>query len=237
MKQRIWELDAARGVCILGMVVFHLLYDLQLLFPILPVGNTPLMNFVATWGGTLFFLISGISATLGSHPVRRGLIVIGCGIAVTAVTAIMAALKLIAPGMVIHFGVLHCLGVCMLLWPIFRKMPRPVVVFLAACIICVGLYWDSRSFPVPHWLFPLGLKYPGFASGDYFPLFPFFGFFLTGTVLGKTLYPSKLSLFPRVNTQNRLIRFLSATGKWSLPIYMLHQPVITGIFTLLEVIL
>ena len=237
MKQRIWELDAARGVCVLGMVVFHLLYDLQYLFPVLPAGSSGFLDFVANWGGTLFFLISGISATLGSHPVRRGLAVTGCGLAVTAVTAVMAALQLVSRGMIIRFGVLHCLGICMLLWPLVRKLPRPAMALLALGIVCIGIYWDGRSFPVPHWLFPLGLKYPGFASGDYFPLFPFFGFFLLGAVLGKTLYSNKLTLFPKVNTQSPLVRFLSAAGRWSLPIYMLHQPVITGIITLLEVTL
>ena len=31
MKKRIWELDALRGICILGMILVHGLYDLNLL--------------------------------------------------------------------------------------------------------------------------------------------------------------------------------------------------------------
>ena len=34
MTKRIWELDALRGICILGMVVFHLLYDLNITLPL-----------------------------------------------------------------------------------------------------------------------------------------------------------------------------------------------------------
>lgn len=237
MKQRIWELDAARGVCVLGMVVFHLLYDLQHLFHILPAGNSLLLDFIATWGGTLFFLISGICATLGSHPVRRGLTVLGCGLAVTAVTLAIVAMGFADKSMVILFGVLHCLGVCMLLWPLFQRLKWPVLAILGSVMAAVGLYLDSRVYPVPHWLFPLGFQYPGFAAADYFPLLPFFGFFLLGAVIGLTLYRHKGSLFPRASTANPLIRFLTLTGKWSLPIYMLHQPVITGILSLLEVIL
>lgn len=237
MKQRIWELDAARGVCILGMVVFHILYDLQYLFPILPAGNHTLLDFIANWGGTLFFLISGICVTLGSHPVRRGLIVVGCGLAVTAVTWGMAALGFADSSMVILFGVLHCLGVCMLLWPVFSKMPWPVLGLLGSIMVASGLYLDAHTFPVSHWLFPLGIKYPGFASADYFPLLPFWGFFLLGAMLGHLIYQNKESLFPKVSAENRLVRFLMVTGRWSLPIYMLHQPVITGILILLEVLL
>ena len=32
MKKRIWELDAFRGICILGMVVVHLLFDMVYLY-------------------------------------------------------------------------------------------------------------------------------------------------------------------------------------------------------------
>lgn len=237
MKQRIWELDAARGVCIWGMVLFHILYDLQNLFPILPAVSNPVLNFVANWGGTLFFLISGICVTLGSHPVRRGLLVAGCGLIVTGVTATMTALGFLDSDMVILFGVLHCLGLCMLLWPLFKKIPLPFLGILGCLTVIGGLYLDGRTFPVSHWLFPLGLKYPGFVSADYFPLLPFFGFFLLGAVLGKLLYKNRKSLFPRVNPQNPFVRFWTVSGRWSLPIYMLHQPVITGILTLLEVVL
>ena len=36
MKTRIWELDALRGLALLGMIGIHLIYDLVDLFGILP---------------------------------------------------------------------------------------------------------------------------------------------------------------------------------------------------------
>ena len=36
-KQRIWELDALRGLCIIGMVVFHLVYDITVLYRLVVV--------------------------------------------------------------------------------------------------------------------------------------------------------------------------------------------------------
>jgi len=47
MTKRIWELDALRGICILGMVVIHLLYDLNIPLP------SPLV-FLQNWGGCAF---------------------------------------------------------------------------------------------------------------------------------------------------------------------------------------
>lgn len=236
MKQRIWELDVVRGICIVGMVLFHLLYDLQHLLGWLPAGNTRLLQFIADWGGVLFFLLSGICVTLGSHPVRRGLVVFGCGMLVTAVTAGMAWLGWLAGSMVIWFGVLHCLGLCMLLWPLTRRMGWKWLLILGLVLIGVGLWLEQVILPVT-WLFPLGIRYPGFASGDYFPLLPFFGFFLLGAAAGKTLYRNGVSLLPNVNTNALWIRAFSRVGRWSLPVYMLHQPVITGILTLLEELL
>ena len=72
MTKRIWELDALRGISILGMVGIHLLYDLNISF------SLPL-QLLQDWGGCIFLLLSGICATLGSRPVKRGLLVLGCG--------------------------------------------------------------------------------------------------------------------------------------------------------------
>lgn len=232
MKKRIWELDTARGICIFGMVIMHLLYDIDSASAAFSVSAFPLLRFVMEWGGVLFFLISGICITLGSHPVRRGLTVCGAGLIVTGVTFGMYALGFADKGIIIWFGVLHCLGVCMLLWPAIRKLPVWTLGILAVLLIGLGFYVDTVRVDFP-WLIPLGLVTNSFSSSDYFPLLPFLGFFFVGAVLGKTLYRNKESLFPRVDPRNPILRFFSFLGKWSLPIYLLHQPVLTGILTLI----
>ena len=77
---------------------------------------------------------------------------------------------------------------------------------------------------------PLGLPWKDFSSSDYFPLLPYLGFFLMGSALGRSLYRNKTSLLPKVNERNFIIRFLSLCGKQSLWIYLLHQPILSGIF-------
>jgi len=71
-----------------------------------------------------------------------------------------------------------------------------------------------------------------FMSYDYFPLIPWFGVFLIGAALGKTVYKSRRSLLPR---PPRPI-FINAAGRYSLWIYLVHQPVIMGVLYLLGLV-
>lgn len=237
MKKRIWELDVLRGVCILGMVVVHLIYDLQTFFSLPFLADSRLFDLIKQWGGVLFLLISGICVTLGSHPVRRGLIVFACGLICSAVTAGMYFLNMADKSIIIYFGVLHCLGVCMLLWPLLKRLPVWALGLLGLGLTVLGL-WISGNVVVDFpWLIPLGLYPRGFASSDYFPLLPNLGFFLAGAFLGKTLYRKKETLLPRVNPANPVLAFFTLLGKWSLPVYLLHQPIITGLLYLILEIL
>ena len=221
MTKRFWELDALRGICLLGMIFIHFLYDLRISLP-LP------LQLLQNWGGCAFLVLSGICVTLGHHPRRRGILVFGCGMLCTLVTWGMFVLKFAPREMVIWFGVLHCLGTCMLLWPVFRKLSGAVLTALAVLFVVFGFFLKSVLLPGP-WLIPLGIRYPGFASADYFPLLPNLGFFLLGAVSGQKLYAKKQSLLPNITPT----RFLCFCGRHSLAIYLLHQPILYGIlFTL-----
>ena len=232
MNKRIWELDAFRGICILGMVIVHFIYDLTDLYGIIRWDAPVLFSFVQNWGGLLFLLLSGICATLGSRSVRRGIIVFACGMICTAVTAGMYLLNMADKYIIIYFGVLHCLGLCMILWAAFKKLPAWCMGLLGVAMVILGFWFQTLRVEAT-WLFPLGLLNRGFASSDYFPLFPNLGYFLLGSVLGRILYRSKQTLLPQVNTQTPILRFLGFCGRQSLLIYLLHQPILSLICTLI----
>ena len=226
MVKRIWELDVFRGICILGVIAVHFIFDLVELYGILNWEYPPVFSFIKDWGGILFLLLSGICATLGRHSVKRGLIVFGCGLLCSAVTAGMYLLDFAGKYIIIWFGVLHCLGLCMILWALLKKLPTWALALLGAAIIAAGFAVSGIRVEAT-WLFPLGLKHRGFSSSDYFPLLPNLGFFLLGAVIGRTLYREKATLFPRVNRSIPILRFLSFCGRQSLLIYLLHQPVLS----------
>lgn len=236
MKNRIWELDALRGVCILGMVIVHFIYDAVGLYGLVKWDYPQGFVWLQDWGGVLFLLLSGICVTLGSRCIRRGIIVFSCGMLCTAVTAGMYFLGLAGRNVIIYFGILHCLGICMLLWPLLKKLPLWLTTALAAVLIGVGLYWWYRVRVDFDWLFPLGLISFHFISSDYFPLLPNLGFFLLGTVLGNTVYRQKQTLLPNVNENSLPIRFFSFCGRHSLLIYLVHQPALSAVLWLVSIL-
>ena len=217
-EKRIPELDAARGFCILCMVAVHLVYDLTELYPVLRWEYPPFFLLVKNWGGVVFFLISGIAATLGRRHLRRGLLFFGCGILISAAMELTGAMP-------IRFGVLHALGLSMLLWALFRKVDVRLLAAAGTLFGVLGLVF-GRVTVSADWLYPVGLTAADFQSADYFPLLPYFGYFLLGACLGKRLYPDRRSLFGKTDFSKIIPRFFCFCGRHSLLLYLIHQPVL-----------
>jgi len=224
---RIWEIDALRGLCIPGMILIHLIYDVVNLYGFVHWPYPAWYSLFKNNYGALFLLISGVSVTLGRRSVRRGIQVFLSGMLVSAVTLGMYFIGMAGRGILIYFGVLHCLGVCMMLWPLFRKCSNAALLALGIPLVLTGWWLRGQVWNVPL-LMPLGFVFPGFSSSDYFPLMPNLGYFLLGAAFGKTFYADKKSLLPHVNGQNPLIRCFCWMGRNSLMIYLLHQPILAA---------
>lgn len=237
MRKRIWELDAVRGILLGLMVYVHVMFDLVELFGVVSPAGLGFYDFCRRWTGILFITLSGVCATLGAHPVKRGLFVLAGGLCVTAVTAGMYLLGMAGRDILIYFGVLHCLGLCMLCWALLRHIPAPVRLVLGVGMIALGIYF-LKAVRVDTWaLIPLGLLPPRFISSDYFPLLPNLGYFLIGSFLGNTVYRKKAGLLPESWGQNFVSRFFAFCGRHSLTIYLLHQPLIYGVIAAILFIL
>ena len=214
---RIPELDVARGICVTGMILIHLIYDVAELYPLLVLPDPRLYRFLKEQGGAVFFLLSGISAVLGRRHLRRGLTVLGCALAVSLATALFGA--------PVRFGTLHCLGTCMLCWAVFRRMSTPSLLTFGGLFAALGPVFAAKTVPLP-FLYPLGLTAPGFSSADFFPLLPFLGYFLLGAALGRKRYAGRRSLLPQLSFSSVPARMLRFCGRHSLPLYLIHQPVL-----------
>jgi len=228
MKDRIWELDALRGLSVIGMVIIHFVYDLVYLYGIISWEYPTWFSVFSSCVRLVFLLISGICVTLGKHNIRRGLIVFGGGMICTAVTYGMYRFGFAGKSLIIYFGVLHCLGVCMIAWWALKRLPTAVLAVLGILLVVAGLHLRGLTFDCSMWLMPLGFPPKGFSSSDYFPLMPNLGIFLLGAVMGRTVYKNKASLLPGKG-ELAPVRFLRLCGRQSLWIYLLHQPILSAI--------
>lgn len=230
---RIWEIDFLRGLAIILMVGYHLLYDLgdfaglEQFLGFTTDLTTPAWLLAQHFFAGLFVILSGVSSNFSQNNFRRSLKYLAVALLITAASYVFD------PESVILFGIIHCLGVSALLYGLFLKKATATTCLISGIIIA-GL---SALLPSAHrvlaintnWLLPLGLHRPDFASFDYFPLIPWLGIFLIGAALGRWLYPSRKSLLGRELSPN----LFNWCGRHSLWIYLLHQPVILGILYIL----
>lgn len=238
---RIDILDGIRGFAIIAMVVYHGLYDLQVLFNI-NIGPLTMLSILEPPFAGAFILLAGVSSLFSHNNWMRALKVLLLAAAVTVAT------YLITPQEAIWFGILHFMGVAILLYALIRpvadKIPKIpafilwsflfIITYTLPTTFCIGIpgligvYLPASMRTVPG-LFWLGLPDVNFSSGDYFPLMPWFFLFMAGTVLGVPIRDKKLP--ERFYTLR--VPFFAAAGRNTLLIYALHQPVLYGLFTLI----
>lgn len=226
---RIWEIDFLRGLSIILMVLYHLLYDLSEMCGLKALFGIEVNLSSVSWlvaqnfFAGLFIILSGISGTLSRNNIRRALKLLGVAAVITAVTLVYDSSSAIL------FGILHCLGVCILVYALLFEKAKPWACACAGAIV-FGLTAARallmRNVPIHfNWLLPFGITGATFASLDYFPVLPWLGVFLAGAALGKSIYSGKRSLISRPWPET----FINAAGRRSLLIYIVHQPVIIAV--------
>ena len=246
-KPRIHLLDEIRGFCVFCMVFYHAFYTIGIFFNW--SWGMWLLNFFTPaepFFAGAFIFISGISSNLSHSNIERGAKLFFISYIVTFVSFIA-----VGNSAVIRFGILHMLSVCMMLYglisritkviPVWIGLPVNIILFILTYTVSEGfisvpflwqmklpLEWYQTDF-----LYPLGFIRNGFSSGDFFPLLPWMFLFFAGGYFGRLAVQKKLPKF----TYKSHIKLLAFVGRHSLFIYILHQPVIFGICTLVEYIM
>lgn len=234
-QKRYLVLDLLRGFLLLNMIAYHFLYDWVYLFqqscPFMYTTGAYLWQQAICCG---FILLAGCCCTLSRHPAKRGISIFLCGLLVTAVT------WLVTPQERILFGILHFIGlaylITALLQPLLAKIPRTTLLLLSLFLFVWtrGIYYgylgilQYKLMTLPDLLyqcpllFPIGLPDSSFSSSDYFPLIPWLFLFWVGYAAGPALRNNKV--FQRI--QHWQLPILNWIGRNTLPLYLLHQPVL-----------
>ena len=240
--QRLWEIDTIRGIAVVLMICYHVVFDLSYFGAYSGNIYSTSWQLVARSIGTTFILVMGVSLTLRYHRLKpeldqkqiflkylqRGATLFGWGMVITVVTYFV-----VGSGFVV-FGILHLLGVSVILaCPFLRSRWASLVAGILA--IGLGVYLGSVKVLSP-WLLWLGVPQFRRHMVDYYPILPWFGFALLGVFLGFTLYPRGIrrSALPDLS-KAAPIRALTYLGKHSLPIYLIHQPILLGILILVGI--
>lgn len=247
---RFWEVDAARGVAIIMVVLYHLIYDLD------TFGGYGVESTSGFWGvfadvtAFIFVFLVGVSLSISSSKakatglpgrdsfgkyLKRGVRIFAYGMLITL------AFWAFGLGGAVIFGILHLIGVSIVLAYPFRNLGVLNMVF-GALLVILGLYIGAQGFVVDGapgiMLAPLGVIPADLLMPDYRPLLPWFGVVLFGLVAGDAIYggesprrkPGKSS--PR-STVSGPLGFL---GRHSLFIYLVHQPILIATLGALGII-
>ena len=220
-SNRIWEIDAARGIGILCVVVMHAFCFLNDFGPV-PVVFSPFFYFIKQYAGSFFVFLSGMAVFFSTKSVRRGIIVMLCGCLLTGLTYWLVLSGREPETILIPWGVLHLIGFCMIIYPLLKKLPWWALIAVGTGIVIFGYTYVLKQWSPLKYLFPLGIRHYWFYAWDYFPIFPQLGWFMLGNGLAGIIYKDRKSLLPW-NTGNPLIRFICWCGRSSLQIYLIHM--------------
>ena len=218
-------LDAARGVAVVAMVIYHFSWNLSHFGAIeVDVALHPLWRAFAKAIAASFLALAGYGLVLAHgrgvrwRPFLRRLAILGL-----AALAVSLGSYAVFPESYIFFGILHCIAASSALALAFLRLPWWGLALAAAAVFVLPdlVRLESLDAPVFYWT-GLGTRVP--FTNDYEPIFPWFAYVLAGMALARLDLPP---LRPTAASQRPSP--LETLGRWSLPIYLLHQPVLFGL--------
>jgi uncharacterized membrane protein len=223
---RIGLIDALRGCAIIAMIGYHALWDATLFGFVGAeiILSRPAMAAQALILGS-FVLLAGASLVLATRNgidwprlLRRFLVLAGAALAITIVTVWLF------PETYVFFGVLHALALFTLIGLPFLRLPTPAAAVAAVVTIALPMLFSDPVF-TNRWLAWIGFYPTSPPTNDLVPVFPWFGVFLIGIAGMRWLIESGLSQrLPHAGG------VLASAGRWSLLIYLAHQPLLFGGF-------
>jgi uncharacterized membrane protein len=230
-RRRLPVIDIARGVAIVAMVIYHLCWDLSYYgFIPVDVGFDPGWVLFARSILFSFMFLVGVGLVLGHGDGirwpgfwRRTLFVAGGALLITLGT------WLTFPESFVYFGVLHAIALFSVLALPFLFTPIWLTGLVSAAIILLHfVYRDALFNAVP-------LSWIGFwevppLTNDLVPLFPWLGVVLGGIMVARLVRGSHgEARLAAIQPSNRSAKMLGWMGRWSLIIYLVHQPLLLAV--------
>ena len=230
-RARIGAIDAARGIALAGMVVYHLIWDFAhfgLVAPTAPFAPaTRALSHVVAGG---FLALVGVSLALAHpHGLRRAAFLKRLALIASAAALVTAASYAIDANEPILFGILHCIVVASLIAALFVAAPPWAALIVGAAAIAAPSAFASAAFNPPALVW-LGLGTAAPYTLDWRPLLPWAGVALIGLGLAQAAAPRlsgwRWTAWRPTRWPGRAFAF---AGRHSLVVYLVHQPILFGL--------
>ncbi len=239
-NNRVNWIDFIRGLAIVNMVLYHLIYDLVYIYgyEISWFSKNPgyYWQQYICWS---FIMVSGISMSFSKDNLKRGTRIMLLALLITAVTTAAG------PELSIKFGILHFIGLGLIishfLYNLMHKVKSSIGMTVSFMVFITTKYmvYNSNQFfeyfiseqtasdliyrlRSVRFMFLFGFPNNNFKSADYFPLIPWLFLLWTGYFIGKWI-KSNLYMVKKIDIGENIV---SKIGRHSLKIYILHQIII-----------
>ena len=229
-RPRLDAIDALRGVAILGMMIFHVTWDLSFFGFIAP--DAPRAPWLMNFGhavASLFLALVGVSLALATRDgFRPGPYLWRLGAIVAAALAITVGTALLFPESYIFFGILHCIAASSVAALLFLRAPVWATLLAALAAFAAPVFVAAPALNGA-WLWTgLGAATP--FTNDWRPFLPWFGVTLVGLAAARAgLASGFIDALARWRATNPPMRLLALGGRHSLAVYLIHQPVLLGL--------
>lgn len=230
-RPRFAIVDIARGVAIIAMVAYHLCWDLSYFrFISADVGYDPQWVVIARSILASFLFLVGVGLVLGhGRGIRWAAFWKRWVFVLAGALAISLATFFAFPDSFVYFGVLHAIALFSVLALPFLAAPLWLPVLVAIVVIALPFFYSDALFNEKLWSV-IGFWQVPPPANDLVPIFPWFGVVLLGVIATRLVLASPLSArLAAINPGGRLPRVLAFMGRWSLLIYLLHQPLLLGL--------
>ncbi|WAJ31266.1 heparan-alpha-glucosaminide N-acetyltransferase [Antarcticirhabdus aurantiaca] len=225
---RLVSVDALRGLAILGVVAYHLVWNLAF-FGLVPeewaIGTSVIV--VARLGAGLFLFLVGVGLVLAhGERVRPKAFAIRLVAIIAAAVSISVVTYVLFPDRFIYFGILHCIAAASLVGIVFVRLPSGAALLGSLVLGVTPFLVSTEAFDTRT------LAWTGFAetapsSHDFFPLLPWAGVTLAGVGIASSLR-GRSARARSAKPPGPTIRALAWAGRRTLAIYLLHQPILFG---------
>ncbi len=226
---RIASIDIARGVAVFGMFAYHLTWDFASLgFITRTVPFSPGFRLFSHIVASTFLFLAGVSLVLAQRTsfdwrswASHLAMIVGAALLVTLASIVAF------PDGVITFGILHCIALALVVATPFLFLPPVAALVAAVGVAALPTFVQSAAFNTP-WLVWLGLNTIDPLTNDYRPFFPWASPVFAGVAIAAFVKERRaLSLSVR-QPDSVVSRSLAWTGRHTLAIYLVHQPIFFG---------